>query len=204
MNFARLAARLACLLIIMPVKTNAQINRDDYVRSIASEGTSWGRWSNYVVCPPGQWAMGYAMKVEPPMGEGDDTAANAVELYCGNKNSSSLVKIKPHNGYWGKWGQPVYCPLSRFMTHFRVKVEARQVPGEDDTSVNSVMFKCEDGSVIEGINGGPDGTWREWGFLPAELMPAAICGLRVKVESPRPSGGDDTALNQLEFAFCKL
>ena len=175
--------------------------RGDIIGTKSGTGTPWGKWSNPVYCPPGTWAGGYSMRVEPSKPNNDDTAMNAIALYCYDRNGSLVQRISPHPGYWGTWGEAVSCSRNNFFTHFRQKVEMRLPPGKDDTSVNSVAFRCSDGTNLEGGNGGPFGRWEEWRFPPNHN--SAICGVRAKTEPPQDSG-DDTALNNLEFSFCPM
>ncbi len=164
-------------------------------------GTTWGSWSNPVYCPPGTWAGGYSMRVEPSRPKNDDTAMNAIALYCYNRTGSLVQRISPHPGYWGYWGEAVSCSKNNFFTHFRLKGEGTLPPGGDDTSVNSVAFRCSNGATLEGGNGGPFGNWWEWQFPPNNN--SAICGVKARTESPQ-GNGDDTALNSLEFSFCTI
>ena len=50
----------------------------------AEVNTSWGDLTPELRCPSGQAVMGIATRVEPPQGEGDDTALNGVVLFCKN------------------------------------------------------------------------------------------------------------------------
>ena len=178
-------------------------SRPDVVGYVSGDGTMWGNWTSYTFCPPKTWATGYAMRVENTSVDNDDTAMNAIALYCGDKLGSLPRRVSPHNGYWGTWGEAVYCASSKFLTHFRLKVEHRLPPGYDDTSVNSISFRCEDGSYLVGKNGGPFGVWEDWNFPPNNSRSVAICGVRAKIERPQGEG-DDTALNGLEFAYCRI
>lgn len=179
----------------------SDVIRSDLVGTNTGIGTPWGTWSNTVYCPPSTWAGGYSMRVEPSQRNNDDTAMNAIELQCYDRNGHLVQSISPHPGYWGTWGRSVGCSTNNFFTHFRLKVEGRLPPGEDDTSVNSVAFRCSDGATVEGGNGGPFGRWEEWRFPPNNN--SAICGVRAKTEASQGSG-DDTALNNLEFSYCLI
>jgi hypothetical protein len=174
--------------------------RGDIIGTATGGGTPWGKWSNTVYCPPGTWAGGYSMRVEPSKPHNDDTSMNAIALYCYDRNGSLIQRISPHEGYWGYWGEAVNCSRNNFFTHFRLKIE-RPLPEGDDTSVNSVAFRCSDGLMLEGGNGGPFGRWHDWIFPPANNYKSAICGVKARTEAPQGSG-DDTALNSLEFTYC--
>ena len=42
----------------------------------------WGRWSDPVYCPAGQYVCGLRQRVEEDRGNGDDSAMNAIRFYC--------------------------------------------------------------------------------------------------------------------------
>ncbi len=180
---------------------SSQVIRNDIIGTQRGIGTGWGAWSNTVYCPPKTWAGGYSMRVEPAKPNNDDTAMNAIALYCYDRSGSLVQRISPHPGYWGYWGEAVSCSRNNFFTHFRQKVEMRLPPGQDDTSVNSVAFRCSNGATIEGGNGGSFGKWEAWIFPPNNDPNSAICGVRARTEAPQ-GRGDDTALNNLEFSYC--
>jgi hypothetical protein len=149
------------------------------------------------------------MRVEPSLGGGnnDDTALNAIRLYCrvpnGGRftNGSDTVVIEAHPGFWGTWVEGRNCSPNRFMTTFNLRVERSLGGGlgsRDDTAANSVAFRCSSNQVIE-AEGGP---WGDWGSEIAGPPRSAICGLAVKVE-PQQGGGDDTALNDVSFYWCR-
>lgn len=181
----------------------AQNVRNDQVGMLeAPNATPWGSWTRAVYCPPGSWAAGYTMRVEPPQGSGDDTALNAVALYCRDRNGRDVSRISPHDGFWGNWGEGANCPQGQFMVSFVLKVEPG-LGGGDDTAANSVAFGCSIKSgYIEASGGGQWGSWGE--FQGRRQFPgAAICGVRAKIEGKQGSG-DDTALNNLEFTWCRI
>ncbi len=173
--------------------------RNDQTGSaVSGNGGNWGGWTTATYCPPGSWASGYAMRVEPSVGSGDDTALNAVALYCSDRAGQRVARISPHPGFWGDWREGANCTQGAHFTHFILKVEPSQGSG-DDTAANSVAFWCNNQQRLE-AQGGQWGTYGEWrgGFSNS-----AICGLRAKVED-RQGTGDDTALNDLEFFWCTI
>ena len=92
--------------------------RSDITGTRTGGGTPWGKWSNTVYCPPGTWAGGYSMRVEPAKPNNDDTAMNAIALYCYDRNGSLVQRISPHQGYWGYWGEAVNCSKNIFLPIF--------------------------------------------------------------------------------------
>lgn len=187
------------------VALSQQGSRPDVVfDSTSSNGGQWGSWTRSVFCPTGSYAAGYTMRVEPPQGGGnnDDTALNAIRLYCRFPNRSDTVVVEPHPGFWGTWVEGRNCSPNNFMTTFNLKVEPFQGgglgSGRDDTAANSVAFRCSSGEVIEAEGGG----WGNWGREIGGPARSAICGVAVKVE-PQQGSGDDTALNDVAFYWCK-
>jgi hypothetical protein len=59
-----------------------QASCNDGALLTASNGGPWGDWGNWAFCPADTAVCGASLKVETPIGEGDDTAVNNVRLYC--------------------------------------------------------------------------------------------------------------------------
>jgi hypothetical protein len=76
------------------------------------------------------------MKSEPDQGNGDDTAANGVKLYCSSRELSNH-----HEAPWGRWGNLIRCPDSTYICGLKTQVEGSQGKG-DDTALNNVIFYC--------------------------------------------------------------
>lgn len=166
----------------------------------APNATGWGGWSRTIYCPAGSYVGGYSMRVEPWQRRGDDTALNAVALYCYDRDGNMVERIEPHPGFWGNWGGQDNCPQGTYATAFKLKVEGRQ-RGGDDTAANSLAFRCGNGSEIEASGGGGWGSWTSTWVTGSRN--SAICGVKAKFEDWQ-RGGDDTALNDLEFTWCQL
>jgi hypothetical protein len=58
---------------------------DDGAMLTPSNGGPWGDWGSWTFCPANSAVCGVALKVESPIGDGDDTAVNNVRLYCCHK-----------------------------------------------------------------------------------------------------------------------
>lgn len=197
------------MMNVFPSVALSQVsNRSDVVSSFTSNnGGQWGQWTNRpVFCPPGSYAAGYTMRVEPPQGAGnnDDTALNAIRLYCYNRNGKPTGNLEPHPGFWGTWVEGRYCQgAGNFLAAFDLQVEPSLGSGlgsRDDTAANSILFGCSSGGVIAAEGG-------RWGSFSGNWVQgvpgSAICGLDVKVE-PRQGNGDDTALNDVRVYWCRL
>jgi len=200
-NKVWMASGLALSLITGTLTATAASFRTDItgVRN-APNGGPWGGWSRAIYCPAGSYVGGYSMRVEPSQGGGDDTALNAVALYCYNRAGTMVERIVPDQGIWGSWREGANCSRGTYARAFSLKVEPGQGRG-DDTAANSVKFSCSNGAVIEASGGGGWGSWTSsWVTGPGN---SAICGVRAKFEGSQ-GGGDDTALNDLEFTWCRL
>ncbi|XP_072517670.1 vitelline membrane outer layer protein 1 homolog [Salminus brasiliensis] len=164
----------------------------------ASNGGQWGDWGEKEMCPTDFYAVGFSLKVERPIGDGDDTALNAIRLYCVNKCSSypytDYAVVVSDMGPWGEWTQPKWCKSGKLMS-FQLLVEPPQGRG-DDTAANDIMFQCSGGEELAG--GGT--IWGNWGGW-SRCTGTGICGIQTKVEKPQGSG-DDTALNDVRFFCC--
>jgi hypothetical protein len=206
-NKVWMASGLALSLITSNLTATAGVlfRSDITGRQTAPNATPWGGWSVRAYCPEGTYVGGYQMRVEPPRGSKDDTALNAVYLHCYDRAGNWVYWFTPHDGHWGDVGQRADCPKGTYATAFMLKVEPPQGKG-DDTGANSVKFTCSNGSVIEASGGGAWGSWTSsWVTDPSSWNPAnsAICGVMAKVEGWQGTG-DDTALNDLEFTWCRL
>ncbi|XP_068128164.1 vitelline membrane outer layer protein 1 homolog [Hyperolius riggenbachi] len=162
---------------------------------LVDNGGPWGDWGSTEKCPPGTMARGFSLLVEPPQGNGDDTALNGVKLYCARRSSRKLkATITSARGSWGTWTSVQWCP-SGGLINFSLKVEAPIGDG-DDTAANNIMFQCSDYTVLRGY-GERWGTFGPW----SDICHEGICGIRTKLEAPQ-GNGDDTALNDVRFLCC--
>ena len=55
---------------------------DAMTRTIQAHDGLWGDWSRPVMAPPNYYVAGIAVRFENDQRGGDDTALNAVQLYC--------------------------------------------------------------------------------------------------------------------------
>uniref|UniRef100_A0A671N438 Vitelline membrane outer layer protein 1 homolog n=1 Tax=Sinocyclocheilus anshuiensis TaxID=1608454 RepID=A0A671N438_9TELE len=146
------------------------------------------------MCPTGTYAAGFSLKVEAPIGRGDDTAVNGIRLHCLDNLINDYWFDQQNCLFfsWGRWTDIKWCP-SGFLTAFQLRVEKSQGDG-DDTAANNIMFKCSGGSLLQG-----DGThWGDWGDWSQTCEGKGICGIKTLIEKPQ-GRGDDTALNDVQL-----
>ncbi|KAM4677595.1 vitelline membrane outer layer protein 1-like [Discoglossus pictus] len=158
-------------------------------------GGRWGKWGPIAWCPSGFKATGFSVKVEGNQGKGDDTAMNGIRLYCTSPNvQQDQHYITSLAGPWGYWSAPSWCHNS-YLVSFSLRVEEPQGDG-DDTAANNILFRCSDNSIISGAG-------LNWGSYgpSSSTCKIGICGMQTKVEDPQ-GGGDDTALNDVQFFCC--
>jgi vitelline membrane outer layer protein 1 len=170
----------------------------------ASNPSGWGQWHGPAYCPPNQYAWAFKVKTERSVGgNGDDTAANSVELYCrpnGSSDPGSVVNV--HDGYWGSWGDQRECEGTDLINGFVMRTEPFQggdtiFTKNDDTATNNIAMSCSGGYFITG-DGMNWGNWGDWRFCPAGTL---VCGMSLKIEG-RQGNGDDTGLNDVQLYCC--
>ncbi len=154
----------------------------------------WGTWGSTGTCPAGKSVWGFKLKSEPSRGTGDDTALNAVEMYC-SRDSSTPIRSK--EGPWGSEVKgPVYCGVSDGpVIGFQIRIEAPLSGGNaDDTAAGNVRLICKNGKVLKLEPSAQWGTWSPIYYCPPGQ---AANGFKTRVEDPL--NGDDTALNGMRL-----
>lgn len=179
----------------------ATLHRKDFVGSVEStNGEEWGYWQEEAYCNPGLYVRGLTIRVEKPQGSGDDTALNNIQLHCADRNGTVREKFMSKGAHeWGEWGNDTLCGYGDFLRGFALRVQPPQESG-DDTAVNSIQFKCSDGTEREPLNGG---TWGDWGEYQYCSPGSVVCGMSLRIE-PQQGNGDDTAVNDVKFYCCEL
>ncbi|XP_075433792.1 vitelline membrane outer layer protein 1-like isoform X2 [Ascaphus truei] len=94
----------------------------------------WGSWTCGQHCLNSN-LFAFRLKVSPPQGDGDDTAANSIMFMCSDKTILEANKLSW--GKYGRWSQ--YCELG--ICGISTRVEEYQGKG-DDTALNDVKFTC--------------------------------------------------------------
>lgn len=105
--------------------------------------TGWGRWGFYQQCTNRAPVNGFQLKVRDSCGACDDSALNAIKLYCSNGGT-----IMSSEGTDGVWKNIQYCPTGKFVNSFRFRSEPSQGIFTDDTAGNDIVMKCNDGTIL--------------------------------------------------------
>ncbi|XP_063785716.1 uncharacterized protein LOC134934147 [Pseudophryne corroboree] len=137
-------------------------------------GGIWGSWGPIEWCPHGSKAKGFAIKVESKQGNGDDTAANAIRLYCYDRNDNYKGSVQSTESGWGTWGNSVKCSNGHIQS-YKAKVEENQGKG-DDTALNNIIVQCSNGQQLE-AHGGPWGSYGVW----SKGCKFGVCGIKTRV-----------------------
>lgn len=209
-NFSR---TIKAILAVLPIINCAFISdglagggvvfRNDVADVVYSDnGGSWGSWQLARYCLPGTYAHGFGLKVEEPLGDGDDTALNNVQLFCASPSLGSKGAPVSSDGEpddWGKWTyKPPFCQWPSFIKGFKLRVEESLGEG-DDTAANDMRVLCDNNKTLTVPNGGKWGDWsKDYKVCPGN---SRVCGLSLKIEA-RQGGGDDTAVNDVALFCC--
>ncbi|XP_002163773.3 1-phosphatidylinositol phosphodiesterase [Hydra vulgaris] len=158
----------------------------------------FGTWGEKQMCPPNQYVYAMRLRSEPNQGSGDDTALNAVELFCNNKQGQSYTAISSKQGPYGLWSPNVYCSsFSDPVVGYNLLIEPAQGSG-DDTGANNLVLYCNGGTSLTANVYTNYGAWQPVNRCPYGM---AVVGLITRVEDNQ-GDNDDTALNGVRM-FCK-
>ena len=150
-----------------------------------------GDWGPFKRCPAEQHVKGIQLRIEGQQGGGDDTALNAIRLYC--SGGSSLISKE---GPWGSWLTTKFLSGTHKFTAASIRQEKSQ-GGGDDTGGNGIMLYSRTSNTVIKPGDGYWGDWASWQHCPTGSW---IVGFQTKVERNQ-GGGDDTALNEVKF-YC--
>ncbi|CAF3414537.1 unnamed protein product, partial [Rotaria sp. Silwood2] len=183
--------------------------RSDETSELRPSVGPFGDFHRYVYCSEGTWAYGFQQRVESAQGSSDDTALNAIRLYCRKKDGTGVESISSYDGVWGNWTGVANCsaPSAPFMFSGSFKIEDDQGISGDDTSANGFRSRCWNGKPGNFSNvyveGKGSGTWGFWKTEAACSEGSAICGISSKFQDSQGSS-DDTAMNGAFFKCCSL
>ena len=101
-------------------------------------GGSWGNWKGMKMCPNGKYMAAARVRFEDPIGGGDDTALNGLEIYCTKPDWNDGETLVVYPGLWGSW-KPWAYRYSKLVKGARVRYED-PIGWGDDTALNGVMM----------------------------------------------------------------
>ena len=184
--------KLICLVLWICLTVGLVGGEKSIIRS--KQITYLGDWSEYESCEPGSFVIGFRQKVELN-NKGDNTALNAIQLICSDKQNT---RIQGNAGKLGKWSKDERCKDKQTVKGFQLKQQEPQGEEVDDTAANALRLICQDDSVIMADN---DGKWGNWSKIKECPRNNSICGLSVQIDEVQGSG-DDTSLNNVDFQCC--
>ncbi|XP_018020559.1 vitelline membrane outer layer protein 1 homolog [Hyalella azteca] len=166
-----------------------------------------GDWGFIGLCPEYSFVHAFEILFVPP-GNVDETAINAVKLYCSTEQHFDVGYVESAAGPDGLWYGMKVCH-GTFITGFRAKVLEYQGVFTDDVAVQDFQAECNYGEeILSGISlldeedATPvefnDGEWSVWAQCPPGN---AVCGLQTRVEAPQLAD-DDTAVTDINLFCC--
>ncbi|MCG7508446.1 fibronectin type III domain-containing protein [Mesorhizobium retamae] len=188
----KIAGKVSSVDIDAPLFGGANV----FPRSTLGDG-HWGNWaSNTSNCPSGQFVWGFRLKSERTRGNTDDTALNAVQLYC--SRSAGASPITSREASWqDHTNGPVLCSESDGPVNgFSIRIEPRLKGGNDDTAAGNVRMVCRNAGRVLGVE--PAAQWGNWSPTFKCPVGEAAIGFITRVEPDRGSY-DDTALNGMRL-----
>ncbi|XP_037048432.1 uncharacterized protein LOC119082876 [Bradysia coprophila] len=201
MVFRKILLTLSICLLVS--KMEARLDVIQWIES--NRITNWGDWGGADFCPEGSYVTGFDLKVEGNQGGDDDTALNSVKLICTSLKGIFQKDIVSSEGGWGEYRGRKYCP-NGLGNGFELRSESSQGGRGDDTAAVDFNLICanNDGTSAN-IRGGEIVTFGEWRTTNRMCPPeTAICGIRTQVERSQGGKGDDTALNNVDLACCRV
>jgi len=161
-----------------------------------------GSWGAAALCPEYTFVREFEVLYQPA-GSFDDTAVNAVKLYCSSPETGlDVAYVTSSTSPNGQWMGLNVCQ-GGWMTGFRAKVLEYQGLFTDDVAVQDMMGSCQGNETIGGYTDTSrikDGDWSSWTECPLET---AVCGLQTRVENPQLVD-DDTAITDISLFCCEL
>ncbi|XP_064105698.1 vitelline membrane outer layer protein 1-like [Macrobrachium nipponense] len=169
-----------------------------------SNGLDFGKWGIIEYCPDGSFAASIEAKYEDPhLTDLDETALNAIKLYCSTPEGHHEGYITSTIGDEGEWKGMKSCP-NGLMTGMRAQVLPYQGSLWDDVAVQNVETDCNYGeSTILAHDGTGQSKPGEWGLMAKCNEGSAICGLEIRYEMPNVVV-DTTAVADISMFCCAI
>lgn len=165
-----------------------------------NNGLSWGDWGPIEYCKDGSFVSAFQVKFEPySLIDTDETAVNAVRLYCSTLDHITTGYVYSVEGKHGEW-QNIRSCSSGFVTGMRANVLEPQGALADDVAVKNVQLACDEGKeVITGVieEKIPAGEWSFWSRCSSG---SGVCGIEIRYEDA--GLGDDTGVTNLAMFCC--
>ena len=107
--------------------------------TICSDSGEWGEWGRSSrTCNSGFNAADF--KLEGYKNLGDDTAGNALRLYCSSGGSDPY---EADGGEWGEYLDKLSCPADQVICGIKTRVDKYgSWSGLDQTALNGVSLQC--------------------------------------------------------------
>ncbi|XP_071537826.1 vitelline membrane outer layer protein 1-like [Panulirus ornatus] len=172
---------------------------------VLNNGLPWGSWGPVEYCEDGSFAVDMEIKFEPyDLLDTDETALNAVKLYCATPDMHQRGYITSTEGANGQWQGMRFCE-DGYLTGMRAQVLKSQGVIGDDVAVQNLEMECNYGpSTVVGVQGTaarfPKGDWSQWSRC---ANGSAICGIETRVEAVSLVN-DDTGATDLTMFCCSL
>lgn len=173
--------------------------------TISSGPGPFGTWGYNDFCPLGSFVYGFRIKYEGYQGDGDDTAANGIQLSCRDQTTGTQTAIVSSTterfGDWTAWQE---CPAGHYVFGFQNRIERRLGDEKDDTGMNGIKLNCRpyrsaDSQPSKQLRfDGDFGDWAAESSCPGNQI---VAGLASKVEGYGGGGNDDTSLNEVRL-YC--
>ncbi|XP_066957316.1 vitelline membrane outer layer protein 1-like isoform X2 [Macrobrachium rosenbergii] len=177
---------------------------------VISNGLDFGQWADIEYCYDGSYVNNIEVLFEPySILHIDETAINAVKLYCVNNVGQHTGYIVSKIGEKGDWQGERECP-NGLMTGVRAKVLPYQGSSADDVAVQNIEIECNYGestvlAMDETLFSSDKtevnpGVWSEWSVCDGD---SAVCGLKVRYEAPFLIE-DTTAISDISLYCCSV
>ncbi|XP_071537828.1 vitelline membrane outer layer protein 1-like [Panulirus ornatus] len=184
---------------------------------VLNNGLPWGSWGDLEYCADGSFAVDMEVKFKKyRLLDRDETALNAVKLYCATPDLHQTGYVMSTEGREGRWQGMRVCS-SGFLTGMRAKVLTPQGIFRDDVAVQNLQVECDySPEVLTGVDDHPhhhlegddaatakkipDGDWSLWSQCSNGT---AICGIQVRYDSPNKPI-DDAAVSDITMFCCAL
>ncbi|XP_045108711.1 uncharacterized protein LOC123503221 isoform X2 [Portunus trituberculatus] len=146
-NIALLLAVLGCCGLVAA----------QYYEPIQSDnGMPWrGKYGDMDICHHDKnFTYTYALDFKfDDLNDLDNVGGNAVKLYCRDHAGSISGYVTSIEGKRGDWQGIHSCPPHAFFNGFRLRVFPEQGTWGDDFGVDNIQMSCEDGTIVDGIEG---------------------------------------------------